>query len=110
MMEDRYSNSKNFIRLYESKSRGLQKNDSRLNKAHYTMKLSLVLEIDEKKLLLSCKSTEEYSSKEGNLSSLYVDKGKAKKYEHFADAKIDYKRSYYLLYTKSQEMEFSQVF
>jgi hypothetical protein len=52
---------------------------------------------------LSWKTTEEYASKEENLGSLYVDKGKAKKYEHIADAKIDYKQGVIICSTVNRE-------
>jgi hypothetical protein len=52
---------------------------------------------------LSWKTTEEYASKEKNLGSLYVDKGKAKKYEHIADAKIDYKKGVIICSTVNRE-------
>jgi hypothetical protein len=52
---------------------------------------------------LSWKITEEYAPKEENLGSLYVNKGKTTKYEHIADAKIDYKKGVVICSTVDRE-------
>jgi hypothetical protein len=52
---------------------------------------------------LSWETTEDYASKEENLGSLYVEKGKTKKYEHIADAKIDYKKGVIICSTLNRD-------
>jgi hypothetical protein len=52
---------------------------------------------------LSWKTTQDYAAKEENLGSLYVHNGKAEKYEHIADAKIDYKRGVIICSTVNRE-------
>jgi hypothetical protein len=52
---------------------------------------------------ISWKTTEDYASKEENLGSLYVNDGKVKKYEHIADAKINYKRGVVICSTVNRE-------
>ncbi|MDR1474145.1 MAG: DUF3089 domain-containing protein [Endomicrobium sp.] len=57
---------------------------------------------------LSWKTTEDYASKEENLGSLYIDNGKVKKYEHIADAKINYKKGVVICSTVNREKWSSQ--
>ncbi|MDR2436668.1 MAG: DUF3089 domain-containing protein [Endomicrobium sp.] len=52
---------------------------------------------------LSWKTTQDYAAKEENLGSGFVEDGKIKKYEHIADARIDYKRGVIICSTVNRE-------